>query len=128
MKLRAFVPCEVSDASTGYRARIVEAVFDPLRVAEVNGRFRAAGFAWDDDDDEGGGMRVIAVIDDGSILLWGGLNSVHTLRKGERLIGVFDNLAFEDVRRLLRPFGIKNTKAEIDALVVQLKQKYTRAG
>ena len=127
MKLRAFVPCDVSDASTGYKARVVEAVFDPLRVAEVNGRFRAAGFAWDDDDDEGGGMRVIAVTDDGSILLWGGLNSVYHLRRGERLVGVFDNLAFEDVGRLVRPFGIKNTKAEIDALVEQLKQRYTKA-
>jgi len=128
MKLRSFVPCEVSDAATGYKGRIVEAVFDPLRVAEVNSRFRADGFAWADDDDKGGGMCVIAVNDDGSILAWGGLNSVYYLRRGERLVGVFQNLAFEDVIDLVRPFRIKNTKAEIDALIAQLKLKYANAG
>lgn len=127
MKMRALVPCDVADARTGYKARVVEAVFDPLRVAEVNGRFKADGFGWDDDDDEGGGMRVIAVNDDGSILLWGGWNSVYHLRNGERIVGLFDNLAFEDVSDFVRPFKIKNTKAEIDALIEQLKRKYTKA-
>ena len=71
---------------------------------------------------------VVAVTADGSILVWGGLNSVHYVRRGERLVGAFQNLAFEDVCQLVRPFAIKNTKAEIDALVEQLKQKYTRSG
>jgi hypothetical protein len=127
MKLRDFVPCDVSDATTGYTGRIAEAVFDPLRVTEVNDRFRADGFSWDDNDDDGGGVRVIAATDDGSILAWGGLNSVHYLRRGELLVGAFQNLAFQDVGDLVQPFGIKNTKAEIDALIEQLKKKYTKA-
>lgn len=127
MKLKNLVPADVADPATGYQTRIIEAVFDPLRITEVNDRFRAQGFAWEDDDDDGGGMRVIAINDDGSILLWGGLNSVYHLRKGDNIADVEDNLAFEDLMGLLRNFKIKNTKPEIDALIVELKRKYTKA-
>jgi hypothetical protein len=119
-KMKAFVPCDVDDRLNQYKAKIVEAVYDPLRVPEVNARFRAAGYDFPDD------MQVIAVTDDGSILLWGGLNSVFHLRKGEKIAGAFDekHLAFNDILDLTSRFKIKNRKAEVDELIAGLKQKY----
>lgn len=120
VKMKAFVPCEVENQFKSYKARIVEHVYDPVRVPEVNGRFKAAGFEFADD------MQVIAVTEDGSILLWGGLNSVFHLRKGERISGVFDrkHLAFNDILDLTNRFKIKNKKVEIDELIAQLKKTY----
>jgi hypothetical protein len=118
VKMRAFVPCDVADRLNGYKGRIVEVVFDPLRIEEVNARFVGAGYIVPD------GMQVIAVNEDGSILLWGGLNSVYHLRKGEEIKGAFENLAFNDILDLTNRFKIKNKKVEIDALVAGLKEKY----
>jgi hypothetical protein len=119
-KMRAFVPCEVEDRLNEYKAKIVEAVYDPLCIPEVNARFRAAGYDFSDD------MQVIAVTEDGSILLWGGLNSVFHLRKGEKIAGPFDekHLAFNDILNLTNRFKIKNKKVEIDELIASLKKKY----
>src|SRR6266404_4303137 len=121
-KMKAFVPCEVDDRLNNFRARIVEAVFEPLRIPEVNARFRAAGYDFTDD------MQVIAVTEDSSILLWGGLNSVFHLRIGEKIEGAFDEkrLAFNDILDLTQRFKIKNKKVEIDELVAQLKKTYGR--
>jgi len=120
--MKAFVPCEVDDRLNNFRARIVEAVFEPLRIPEVNARFRAAGYDFTDD------MQVIAVTEDSSILLWGGLNSVFHLRIGEKIEGAFDEkrLAFNDILDLTQRFKIKNKKVEIDELVAQLKKTYGR--
>ena len=116
VKMKGFVPCVVEDRLNKYEARIVEVVFDPLRVEEVNDRFRAEGFTFDDS------MQVIAVNDDGSILLWGGANSVFHLRKGETIAGAFDetHLAFNDIVDLTARFKIKNKKPEIDELMAAL--------
>jgi hypothetical protein len=123
-KMKAFVPCDVEDRLNQYKARIVEAVYDPLCIPEVNARFRDAGY------DVADGMQVIAVTEDGSILLWGGLNSVFHLRKGETIAHAFDekHLAFNDVLDLTGRFKIKNKKAEIDELIAKLKEKYGGKG
>jgi hypothetical protein len=120
IKMKAFVPCEVDDRLTNYKARIVEAVFDPLRIPEVNARFRAAGYDFTDE------MQAIAVTGDGSILLWGGFNSVFRLGKGEKMEGEFDekHLAFNDILHLTNRFKIKNKQVEIDELVAQMKETY----
>lgn len=117
IKMKAFVPCQVSNELNNYKARIVEVVFDPLRIREVNARFKAAGYNIGDD------MQVIAVNEDGSILLWGGLNSVFHLRKGETINGTFDlkHLAFDDILDLTQRFKIKNKKVEIDEMIAHLK-------
>ena len=119
-KMKAFTPCEVEDRLNKYKAKIVEVVFDPLQIPEVNGSFTAAGFEVGDD------MQVIAVTEDGSILVWGGLNSVFHLREGERIDGAFDekHLAFNDILDLTERFKIKNKKVEIDQLIEKLKKKY----
>jgi hypothetical protein len=119
-KMKAFAPCEVDDPLNNYKAKIVEVVFDPLRIPEVNGRFKAVGYDFGDD------MQVIAVTEDGSILLWGGLNSVFHLRKGEKIDEAFDlkHLAFNDILDLTNRFKIKNKKVEIDELIAQLKKAY----
>jgi hypothetical protein len=119
-KMKAFVPCDVEDELNHYKVRIVEAVYDPLCVPEVNARFRAAGYDFPDD------MQVIAVTGDGSILLWGGLNSVYHLRKGETAASAFDeeHLAFNDILDLTGRFKIRNKKPEMDDLIAKLKQKY----
>src|SRR5687767_2154864 len=83
VKMKAFVPCDVEDETTGYRGRISEIVFDPVRIPEVNDQFKSDGFNVDN------GMQVIAVNDDDSILLWGGLNSIFHLRRGEQIRGAF---------------------------------------
>jgi hypothetical protein len=118
VKMKAFTPCEVEDRLNAYKARIVEMVFDPLRIEEVNGRFEAAGYLI------GEGAQVIAVNEDGSILFWGGLNSVYHLKRGEQIKGAFDNLAFNDILDLTQRFKSKNKKVEIDELIAQLKKKY----
>ncbi|MFT3787365.1 MAG: hypothetical protein QM770_14565 [Tepidisphaeraceae bacterium] len=121
-KMKAFVPCDVSDRINNYKAKIVEAVYDPLCIPEVNARFREAGYEVPTNDE----TAVIAVNEDGSILLWGGLNSVFHLRKGEKIAGAFDgaHLAFNDILDLTARFKIKNKKVEIDELIAKLKQKY----
>ena len=70
-------------------------------------------------------FKAIAVTEDGTLLVWGGANSVFKLPKGGEIKGLLDNLAFEDISDLTRLFKIKNTKVEIDALIAQLKEKYT---
>lgn len=120
VKMKGLVPCEVSDDLTGYRGRIVEVVFDPLRIPEVNARFQADGFHIPDE------AQVIAVNDDGSILLWGGLNSIFHLRRGETISGAFDeaHLAFNDILDLTNRFKIRNKRAEIQELIQQMEQRY----
>ena len=118
--MKAFIPCDVENQFKTYKARIVEHVYDPLRIPEVNDRFATAGYEFGDD------MQVIAVTEDGSILLWGGLNSVFHLRKGEKIEGAFDekHLAFNDILDLTERFKIKNKKIEIDELIARLKKRY----
>jgi hypothetical protein len=120
VKMGAFVPCEVADALTGYRNTIVEVVFDPVRAPEVDERFRKEGFLFDE------GMHVIAVNADGSILLWGGLNSVFHLRRSEHITGAFDegHLAFQDILDLTARFKIKNKRGEINAVIAAVKERY----
>lgn len=121
-KMKAFAPCDIDDHINKYKARMVNVVFDPLRVPKVNAIFRSAGYDVGDDD----GNMVIAVNDDASILIWGGLNSVFHLRKGEKIGGAFDeaHLAFNDILDLTARFKIKNKKVEIDKLIADLKAKY----
>lgn len=119
LKLRGFVPCDVRCHRTGFKARIIELVFDPLRIAEVNARFSAEGYL------VGERMTVIAVTDNGSILLWGGANSVYHLGRGEALPDILSNIAFEDILHLTGPFRIKNTKAEIDRFISDLRAAET---
>jgi hypothetical protein len=117
VKMKPFMPCAVEDRLNNYKCTIMEVVFDPLRIEEVNEQFQAAGYNVKD-------LQVIAVNDDDSILCWGGLNSVYHLKKGETIVGAFDNLAFNDIMCLTQKFKIKNKKVEIDAMVAQLKAKY----
>lgn len=120
VKMKAFTPCKVDDELNNYRANIIDVVFDPLRIPQVNDRFKAARYHIAE------GMQVIAVNEDHSILLWGGLNSVFHLRKGEHIHGVFDekHLAFNDILDLTERFKIKNKKAEIDELIAHMKKTY----
>ena len=71
---------------------------------------------------------MIAVNEDGSILLWGGLNSIFHLRRGEQIRGAFDeeHLAFNDILDLTGRFKIKNKKVEFDELLAQLQATYGR--
>jgi hypothetical protein len=119
VKMKALVPCDVDDKFTGYKGRIVELVFDPRKVEETNARFEAAGFHIPAD------MQVVAVMENGSILMWGGINSLYYLAKGEHLHESLNyNLAFCDVRDLLNPFKLKNKKVELDELIAHLRAKY----
>jgi hypothetical protein len=120
VKMKAFIPCDVENQHKTYRTRMVEHVYDPLRVPEVNGRFKAAGYDVDDQ------VQVIAVNKDGSILVWGGFNSVFHLAKDEKIGGALDlkHLAFNDILDLTNRFKIKNKKMEIDELIAKLKQTY----
>jgi hypothetical protein len=118
-KLKAVAPCDVDDPINGYKGRITEAVFDPLRIEEVNARFVAEGYKVPD------GTQVIAVTATGEILIWGGFNSVFRLAKGEELVGAFDKLAFADILDLTQRFKFKNKKPEIDELIAGLTRKYS---
>jgi hypothetical protein len=120
VKMKKFIPCEVENQFKTYKTRIVEHVYDPLRIREVHARFRTAGYEFSDD------MQALAVTGDGEILLWGGLNSVFHLPKGEKINGVFDeqHLAFNDILDLTERFKIKNKKVEIDEFIAQLKSTY----
>ena len=128
LKMKSLVPRDVECPPNQFKRRIVEVVFDPLRIREVNARFKADGYVFEDgtpEDTDGGGTAVIAVNDDGSILVWGGMNSIYCLPKGERSTGFLDKIAFDDIAHLVRLFPIKNKKAEIDAMIEQLKRHYT---
>ena len=106
VKISRFVPCDVKDEMNSYQSTIVDVVFDPLRIDEVNSEFKAAGYEFDDEL-----MKVIAVNDDGSLLLWGGLNAVYHLRKSERMDNPLENnLAFNDILDLTFPFNIKKRR------------------
>jgi hypothetical protein len=120
VKMKAFVPCEVDEPRRGYKTKIVELVYDPVCVPEINAKFKAAGYEFPDD------MQVIALCENGEILLWGGLNSVYHLGKGEQIGGAFDSkhLAFNDILDLTQRFKIKNKKVEIDELIGKLREKY----
>lgn len=120
VKMSEFVPCEVDDKRHHYKNKIIEVVFDPLRVPEINARFRAAGYDFTDK------LQVIAVTEDGSILLWGLVNSIFHLPKGERIDGPFDrkHLAFTDILDLTNRFKIKNKKVELDDLIAKLQSAY----
>ena len=120
VKMKAFIPCDVENQFKTYKTRIVEHVYDPIRIPEVHAKFRAAGYEFAED------MQIIAVTADGEILLWGGLNSVFHLRKGEKIGGAFDekHLAFNDILDLTERFKIKNKKVEIDEFIAQLKKTY----
>lgn len=121
MKMKAFVPCDVEDKINNYKCRIVEAVFEPLKIEETNARFAKQGFIIPDE------FHVIAVNEDGTILLWGGMNSVYYLKKGEKLPGTLEgNLAFNDIRDLINRFKIKNKKPELDELMAAMKKKYSK--
>ncbi len=124
VKMRTFMPCDVENQHKTFKSRIVEVVYDPLRVEEVNASFKAAGYDVNDS------VQVIARNDDDSILLWGGFNSVFALRKGESISGALDlkHMAFGDILDLTARFKIKNKKVEIDELVAKLKEKYSGSG
>lgn len=121
VKMSSLVPVEVEDELTGYKTRIVEMVFDPLRLKEVNERFTADGYPIPEQ------MNVIAVNEDSTILVWGGPNTVFWFRKEEPVSDDWEaNLAFQDLGDLTHRFKIKNKKAEIDELIALLKQTYSK--
>jgi hypothetical protein len=102
-----------------YKATITQVVFDPLKVQETNARYAKFGYIIPKD------FAVIALTADQKILLWGGMNSVYYLRKGEELDKSLEvNLAFNDIVDLTQRFKIKNKKLEIDDLLAQLKELY----
>jgi hypothetical protein len=121
MKMKQLAPCEVQDELNKFKAIITEVVFDPLKTKETNRKYAKAGYIIPKD------FAVIAVTADQKILLWGGLNSVYYLKKGEELDKSLEvNLAFNDIAGLTRHFKIKNKKTEIDELLEQLKQLSTK--
>jgi len=119
VKMKPLVPCDVENTHKTYKTRITSVVFDPLNIEEVDERFRSEGYVVPDE------AHVIATTEDGSILLWGGLNSVYHLKRGEEIKTVFDKLAFQDLLDLTRRFKIKNKKVEIDEMRAALIEKYT---
>ena len=118
-KMKAFTPCEVESRRKSFKARMTEVVFDPLRIEGVNDKFKAAGY------NVPGNSKVIAVTEDGTLLVWGGANSVFHLPKGAEIDGLHDNVAFDNISDLTRLFKTKSTKVEIDTLITQLQEKYT---
>jgi hypothetical protein len=119
-KIKSLVPREVECKLTGYKTKVVEIVFDPFRIEHVNARFKADGYIFDDS------MKVVAVTEDGSILLWGGLNSVYHIKRGETITGAFDekHLGFQDLLDFTQPFKTKRKKVEIDEMLAKLKDAY----
>ena len=121
VKMKGLVPCKVDDEVTGYTGKITEMVLDPLKIQEVNARFEAAGYIIPSD------FAVIALTSNKKILIWGGLNSVYYLKKGEELDkSLEENMAFNDIVDLTGPFKIKNKKTEVDDLITQLKKVYSK--
>jgi hypothetical protein len=121
LKMRQLVPIEVEDKLTRYKTRIAELVFDPARFSKINAKFRKAGYVVPKK------MNVIAVNEDGTILVWGGVNSVFWLRKREPMSEDWEkNLAFQDLGNLTHRFKIKNSKVELDQMMAQLKQTFGR--
>jgi hypothetical protein len=121
VKMREFVPSQVKDEVTGYKGKITEMVFDPLKIQEVNAKFDAAGYIIPED------FSVIGVTADKKILIWGGVNSVYYLKKGEELDeSLEENMAFNDIVDLTTRFKIKNKKTELDDLIAQLKKVYSK--
>lgn len=118
VKLKEFVPCDVENSLNGVKTRIARIVFNPSQIDEVNKEFQAAGYIIRK------GMAVIAVNEDESILVWGGVNSVYHMRKREEVNGILDKLAFDDLLDLTQRFKIKNKKVEIDAMMALLKKTY----
>lgn len=120
LKMKAFLPCEVEDENNDFSAKIVEIVFDPFKVKEVNARFRAAGFEVPER------LNVIALNEDGSILLWNETAGIFYSRKGEPFDETWEgNSAFDDLLDLTGRFNIKNKKAEVDDMMAQLHAHYT---
>ena len=121
VKMKGLVPCEVEDEVTGYKGKITEIVFDPLKIQQVNARFEAAGYIIPED------FAVIALTADKRILLWGGVNSVYYLKKREKLAkSLEENMAFYDIVDLTGRFKTKNKKTEVDDLITQLKKVYSQ--
>lgn len=119
VKMKAFVPCDVDEPRLEYKTRIVETAYDPLCVPETNARFKSAGYDVPDD------MQVIAVCENGEILMWGGLNSVYHIGKGQKFAALDgEHMAFNDILDLTNRFKIKNKKVEIDELIAKLNDKY----
>jgi hypothetical protein len=119
LKLKPFVPCEVRDARSELHTKIVEIVFDPLRIDDVNRKFKAAGYEFDAET-----TMVIAVTDDDSILVWTGNSGVSQVRKSGSADRPRERRAFSDILGLTFPFKIKNKKAEIDAMLAELRSVY----
>lgn len=120
-KMKALVPLELENKGTGYKTKIVEMVFDPAAITEVNKRFEAAGYLIPEQS------NVIAITEDGTILVWGGANCVVWMRKGEPISeGWEENIAFWDLGDLTHRFKFKNKKAEIDNMIDQLKQTFSK--
>ena len=121
VKMKVFVPCKVEDEVNDYKTTITKMVFDPLKISEVNASFKTSGYIIPED------FAVIAVTSDETILIWGGVNSVYYLHKGEELDDSLEvNLAFNDIVDLTQSFKIKNKKTEIDDLIAQLKRLYSK--
>jgi hypothetical protein len=119
VKLKQFVPCVVRDDRSDFRTNVVEIVFDPLRIDDANRDFKAAGFEFDEAK-----SMVVAVNDDGSILLWTGNSGVLQLHKRGSSNYPRECRAFNDILGLTVPFKIKNKKPEVDAMLVELRNVY----
>lgn len=115
LKLGDFVPFEIELSETGSKATIEEIVFDPLRIYEVNDKYRQAGFEIDEQF-----SRVIAVMADGSILVWFGHTTIYLLEKDtDKKIE-----AFNDLLDLTFDFNIKNKRPEINGLLREMRECY----
>lgn len=118
-KLKGFAPFDYEDEQKTFKKRLVEVVYDPLRVREVNEEFRAKGY---DVPEE---QQVIAVNEDGSILLWGLLDEICCLQKGHKWQDPAGGRRFVcGSPHLTRPFKIRNKKVEIDKLLAQVEKTY----
>ncbi len=121
LKMKELVPFEIKATHTDFTAKVVEMVFDPFKIKEVNARFAAAGYPVLE------GLEVIAVNEDGSILLWGGVAGIFYARKDEPFDEDWeDNSVYEDVIDLIGQFKIKHKKAEVDEMMEKLQAHYTK--